>query len=155
MGMITMELIKHIGQSAIFLIDNGLIKDSRYGFNFEGDDTFYMRPEEGILLAFDALTHTLQSVQITLIKITDEHIAYTGEMPSPFQHSMDKASVRSLLGIPDQTSEQKNIPGLGVIGGHDSYINRLSDYPNVQARALYCADNAVRAIAFDALETIH
>lgn len=92
--------ISNIGQSAKTLADAGLIREGAYEVNFEREDTFYARPEKGLLLSFDAATQILKSVQLTLIKTTGDRVVYACEMPSPFSLSMDTGMVRELLGTP-------------------------------------------------------
>ena len=150
MGVIT-DIISNIGNTAKTWVDAGLIKDGAYEVNFEGEDTFYARPEKGLLLAFDAATQILKSVQFSLIKATGDRVVYAGEMPSPFSLSMDKGMVRELLGTPDHSTQPRKVPTLGIIGGHDMYFNRLPAYPNLKIRCLYSREFKVRAIAFDAL----
>lgn len=150
MGII-IDIISSIGKTAKTLADAGLIKDGEYEVNFEGEDTFYSRPETGLLLAFNAVTQTLKSVQFTLIKTTGDRLVYTGEMPAPFSLSMDKGMVRELLGTPDHSTDRRNIPTLGVVGGHDMYLDRLPDYPALKIRCLYSGEYKVRAIAFESL----
>lgn len=153
MGMI-MDFISNIGKPAKTLVDKGLIKESEFEYLFEGDDTFSVRPAKGLILVFNALTQLLCSVQFILIETPGGKKVYSGDLPSPFLLSMNKDNIRSLLGIPEQSSGLKTIPGIGPLGGYDMYLDRLSEYPGLQVRTMYTAELQVRTIAFDLIPPV-
>nr|WP_036774032.1 DUF6392 family protein [Photorhabdus australis] len=147
------ELINNLGKTVDQLIENQVISVNKFEYLFEGADTFNYEPKAGLILVFDDKSRKLRSVEFTLISISrrsGNSEMYHGEMPPPFTLSMDKVAVRALLGEPDVTSEETNIPVIGVVGGHDCYIRKLqSVYPDTNIRVLYLKDLRVRGLVFE------
>ncbi|EQB98198.1 DUF6392 family protein [Photorhabdus temperata] len=101
-------------------------------------------------MVFDDASKQLKSIQFTLVNIYDDGGIYSGEMPLPFLHSIDKAIVRALMGTPDSVGSPEKIPVIGVVGGYDAYMHKLGDqYPNTEIRFLYLADFRVHALIFE------
>ncbi|WP_387462737.1 hypothetical protein [Photorhabdus sp. RM323S] len=90
------------------------------------------------------------SVQFTLINTVDDTGTYSGDMPAPFLHQMDKVTVRAFMGEPDSSSGPERVPVIGLIGGFDAYTRKLNDqYPNTEIRFLYQSDLRVDALLFE------
>ncbi|KMW73605.1 hypothetical protein TI10_10705 [Photorhabdus luminescens subsp. luminescens] len=144
------ELIDNLAQTAEQLIEKQIIPDNRFEYFFEGDEEFFYKPESGVRLVFDDASKQLKSVQFTLINVYDSSGVYSGEMPYPFLHSMDRAIVRALMGEPDSVGSPEKIPVIGIVGGYDAYTHKLnSQYPNTEIRFLYLADLRVHALIFE------
>ncbi|WP_036774112.1 DUF6392 family protein [Photorhabdus australis] len=145
-------IINSLGQTAGMLVENKLIPAGKFEFAFEGSSRFSVEPEMGLTLVFDAISQVLISVQFTLINTVDDTGTYSGKMPSPFFHQMDKATVRSFMGEPDFSGGPERIPVIGLIGGFDAYTRELSDqYPNIEIRFLYQSDLRVDGLLFEQL----
>ncbi|PSH23768.1 hypothetical protein B7R74_01715 [Yersinia pseudotuberculosis] len=143
-------IIKNLGNTAEKLIEKNLIPVGKFEYLFEGADTFNCEPETGLTLVFNADSRTLESVQIMLINAYEDSGEYVGKMPEPFLRSMDKTTVRGLLGQPDSSGGMKKIPVIGVVGGYDSYTHKISNlYPNTKVRLLYLADLRAHALIFE------
>ncbi|TDB42057.1 DUF6392 family protein [Photorhabdus khanii] len=143
-------VIKSLGLTADFLVEKQLIPSGRFEYMFEGDDEFFCKPESGLRLVFDDASKQLKSIQLTLINIYDDGGIYSGEMPLPFLHSMDKAIVRALMGTPDSVGSPEKVPVIGVVGGYDAYTNKLNvQYINTEIRFLYLSDLRVHALIFE------
>ncbi|QXF32553.1 hypothetical protein CE143_04745 [Photorhabdus luminescens] len=148
-----MTMIKSLGQTAEQLVERKLILAGMFEFLFENADTFNCGPDVGLTLVFHADSRILESVQITLINAYEGSGEYSGELPYPFSHSMDRAIVRALMGEPDSAGGPEKIPVIGMVGGYDSYTHKLSkQYPNTEIRFLYLADLRVHALIFERFE---
>ncbi|MEK9498763.1 DUF6392 family protein [Photorhabdus sp. P32] len=147
------SLINCLGKTADTLVENQLISAGKFEYLFEGVETFNYEPETGLILVFDDKSRKLRSVEFTLVstsRSSGSSEIYRGEMPPPFTLSMDKVAVRTLMGEPDVTSGETKIPVIGVVGGHDCYIQKLhSMYPDTNIRVLYLADLHVRGLVFE------
>ncbi|TDB41648.1 DUF6392 family protein [Photorhabdus khanii] len=143
-------IINSLGQTADMLVENKLIQAGKFEFAFEGSSRFSVEPEMGLTLVFDAISKVLISVQFTLINTVDNTGTYSGDMPAPFFHQMDKAAVRASMGEPDSSGGPERIPVIGLIGGFDAYTRKLNDqYPNTEIRFLYQSDLRVDALLFE------
>ncbi|WP_236637358.1 DUF6392 family protein [Photorhabdus australis] len=143
-------IIKSLGLTADFLVEKKIISAGKFKYLFEGDEEFFYKPESGMRLIFDDVSKQLKSIQFTLINIYDNSGVYSGEMPYPFLHSMDRAIVRALMGEPNSVGSPEKIPVIGIVGGYDSYTHKLSEqYPNTEIRFLYLADLRVHALIFE------
>ncbi|NHB59666.1 DUF6392 family protein [Photorhabdus sp. RW14-46] len=144
------EIINSLGKTADMLVENKLIPAGKFEFTFEGSSRFSVEPEAGLTLVFDAISKVLISVQFTLINTVDDTGTYSGDMPAPFLHQMDKVTVRAFMGEPDSSSGPERIPVIGLIGGFDAYTRKLNDqYPNTEIRFLYQTDLRVDALLFE------
>ncbi|WP_391527938.1 DUF6392 family protein [Photorhabdus akhurstii] len=143
-------IINSLGKTADMLVENKLIPAGKFEFAFEGSSRFSVEPEAGLTLVFDAISKVLISVQFTLINTFDDTGTYSGDMPTPFLHQMDKVTVRAFMGEPDSSSGPERIPVIGLIGGFDAYTRKLNDqYPNTEIRFLYQTDLRVDALLFE------
>ena len=144
------DVIKSIGFTAEFLINKGLLPPGKFEYSFDGDDEFFYKPENGILLMFDLNTRVLKSVDISLAPIDKkDKDVYKGEMPTPFSLSMDMSMVRAELGEPTQVREATKLPVIGMVGGWDIYVNRMNDlYPNTKIVFSYTVTQSVSGITF-------
>ncbi|MGV7962866.1 DUF6392 family protein [Photorhabdus tasmaniensis] len=145
-------IINSLGKTADMLVENKLIPAGKFEFAFEGSSRFSVEPEAGLTLVFDAISKVLISVQFTLINTVDDTGTYSGDMPAPFLHQMDKVTVRAFMGEPDSSSGPERVPVIGLIGGFDAYTRKLNDqYPNTEIRFLYQSDLRVDALLFEQL----
>ncbi|OWO81421.1 hypothetical protein B5C26_14670 [Photorhabdus luminescens] len=143
-------IINSLGKTVDILVENKLISAGKFEFAFEGSSRFSVEPETGLTLVFDAISKVLISVQFTLINTVDDTGTYSGDMPAPFLHQMDKVTVRAFMGEPDSSSGPERIPVIGLIGGFDAYTRKLNDqYPNIEIRFLYQSDLRVDALLFE------
>ncbi|NHB87715.1 DUF6392 family protein [Photorhabdus tasmaniensis] len=143
-------IINSLGKTADMLVENKLIPAGKFEFAFEGSSRFSVEPEAGLTLVFDAISKVLISVQFTLINTVDDTGTYSGDMPAPFLHQMDKVTVRAFMGEPDSSSGPERVPVIGLIGGFDAYTRKLNDqYPNTEIRFLYQSDLRVDALLFE------
>ncbi|AWK43744.1 hypothetical protein GPY51_13245 [Photorhabdus laumondii subsp. laumondii] len=144
------EIINSLGKTADMLVENKLIPEEKFEFAFEGYSRFSVEPETGLTLVFDIISTVLISVQFTLINTVDDTGTYSGDMPAPFLHKMNKAIVRAFMGEPDYSSGPERIPVIGLVGGFDAYTRKLNDqYPNTEIRFLYQTDLRVDALLFE------
>ncbi|MCC8373737.1 MULTISPECIES: DUF6392 family protein [Photorhabdus] len=144
------EIINSLGKTADMLVENKLIPEEKFEFAFEGYSRFSVEPEAGLTLVFDAISKVLISVQFTLINTVDDTGTYSGDMPAPFLHKMNKSIVREFMGEPDYSGGPERIPVIGLIGGFDAYTRKLNDqYPNTEIRFLYQTDLRVDALLFE------
>ncbi|TDB62680.1 DUF6392 family protein [Photorhabdus khanii] len=145
------KLVQYLGETAEALVGNGEIPKGIFKFHFEGDESFNCELEKGITLVFDSESRRLNSIQLILIDIHGDYDEYNGDLPPPFLPSMDKATVRAEYGEPTATKDMIKAPVIGVIGGYDSYINRIKFYPNVEVIFIYDAYYRVRALTFNSI----
>ncbi|WP_232832530.1 DUF6392 family protein [Photorhabdus sp. CRCIA-P01] len=144
------SLINCLGKTADTLVEKKIISAGKFKYMFEGDEEFFYKPESGMRLVFDDASKQLKSIQFTLTNIYDNSGVYSGEMPYPFLHSMDRAIVRAFMGEPDSVGSPEKVPVIGIVGGYDSYTHKLSEqYPNTEIRFLYLADLRVHALIFE------
>ncbi|WP_232832532.1 DUF6392 family protein [Photorhabdus sp. CRCIA-P01] len=143
------SLINYLGKTADLLIEKQLIPTEKFEYLFEGDDEFLCIPEDGLTLVFEDKSRSLISVGITLIASGPRMRIYRGEMPPPFLSEMDKTKVKSVLGEPSKTKGAVKLPVIGMVGGWDTYIDRMSDqYQNTQIIFAYSTDQRVSNITF-------
>ncbi|WP_242685569.1 DUF6392 family protein [Photorhabdus sp. RW14-46] len=144
------ELIDNLGQTAEQLIEKEIIPANKFEYFFEGDDEFFCKPEPGLRLTFHNVSRRPHSVEFVLINVYDNNDSYNGDMPPPFLNSMDKTTVRTLMGEPDSSGGPKKVPVIGLMGGFDAYILKLSEqYPNTNIHFSYLTDLRVDVLAFE------
>ncbi|MCC8465027.1 hypothetical protein J8V44_11225 [Photorhabdus bodei] len=144
------ELIDNLGQTAEQLIEKEIIPTNKFEYLFEGDDEFFCKPEPGLRLTFHNVSRRLHSVEFVLINVYDNNDSYNGDMPPPFLNSMDKTTVRTLMGEPDSSGGPKKVPVIGLMGGFDAYILKLREqYPNTNINFSYLTDLRVDVLAFE------
>ncbi|RAW83788.1 DUF6392 family protein [Photorhabdus laumondii] len=143
------EIIHSLGKTVDLLIEKQLIPTGKFEYLFEGDDEFLCIPEDGLTLVFEDKSRLLISVGITLIASGPRMKIYRGEMPPPFLSEMDKTKVKSVLGEPSEAKGAVKLPVIGMVGGWDTYIDRMSDqYPNTRIIFAYSTDQKVSNITF-------
>ncbi|OCQ53290.1 hypothetical protein Ppb6_01522 [Photorhabdus australis subsp. thailandensis] len=143
------ELINNLGQTVEKLIERQIIIVNKFEYLFEGDDEFLCIPEDGLTLVFEDKSRLLISVGITLITSGPRMKIYRGEMPLPFLSEMDKTKVKFVLGEPSETKGAVKLLVIGMVGGWDTYIDRMSDqYPNTRIIFAYSTDHKVSNITF-------
>ncbi|HBO4788422.1 TPA: DUF6392 family protein [Pseudomonas aeruginosa] len=147
------ELVGALGQSYSELVERKLIPAGPLVKQYEESDWLTLDVDVGIDLEFWAETRASEKLHIVLIRTMDDIPAYQGELPSPFSRSMDKAVVRSFLGVPDSTKEPFKMPVVGMVGGWDSYTH--PERSDIRIFFRYTPDLKVSTLSFALKESGH
>ncbi|NWA04145.1 DUF6392 family protein [Pseudomonas gingeri] len=149
-AMSVSRLVKGLGFTYNELVTNGVTSNKPLKPSMEGNDNEYLiqQPEAGLELWFRAESQTLEKILFSLIKILDGTSVYTGELPSPFAHNMDRSSVRVVLGEPFESKDPIKILQSKGFGGGDVYLLDCSIHPNARIGFQYRKDNMVCTMGF-------
>lgn len=151
------RLVRGLGRTYEELLADGVIPNTALKPSFESDENedLIQSPEPGIELWFGADTRRLERILFTLTKVVEGETAYTGELPAPFTHQMDRASVRAMLGEPYESKGAVKIPLPGGVGGWDAYRLGKATHPRARVIAQYSGDMSVNTLAFNLLDLSH
>ncbi|HEH9915171.1 TPA: DUF6392 family protein [Pseudomonas aeruginosa] len=147
------ELVGALGKSYSELVERKLIPAGPLVKQYEESDWLTLDVDVGVDLEFWAETRASEKLHIVLIRTMDDIPAYQGELPSPFSRSMDKAVVRSFLGVPDSTKEPFKMPVVGMVGGWDSYTH--PERSDIRIFFRYTPDLKVSTLSFALKEPGH
>lgn len=140
------DLIKKIGSNYSELLENRVIPSSPLVKQYEDSDWLTLDFDIGIDLEFWAESRVFEKLHIVIKESMENIPAYQGELPLPFHREMNKADVRSLLGVPKETREPFKMPVIGLVGGWDSYLH--PEHPKIRIFLSYTADTKVETISF-------
>lgn len=151
------RLVRGLGRTYEELRDQGVIPNLPMKPSFDGEDNedLILAPEPGVELWFWAATRRLERVLFTLTKVVEGELVYSGELPTPFTRAMNQASVRAMLGEPDESKGPVKIPLPGGVGGWDAYYLGNATHPNAKVVAQYSGDLSVNALAFNLRDSGH
>lgn len=151
------RLVSGLGRTYEDLVNDGVIQEIPLRPSFESpqNEDLIQNPEPGVELWFWAETRRLERILLALDNVVEGEEAYTGELPAPFTHHMDQASVRAVLGEPYEFKGAVKIPLPGGIGGWDAYRIGKAVHPSAKVIAQYSGDMTVNTLAFNVIELGH
>ncbi|HCF4372112.1 TPA: hypothetical protein NIE58_006090 [Pseudomonas aeruginosa] len=148
-----LKVIEGLGKSYEELVTKSIIPKGILEEPYDGCDHLTNSPEEGIELAFEKDTNRLDKISFLLIRTVGELRPYAGDLPQPFSKEMDKAGVRSVLGVPEDTKEPFKMPVIGLVGGWDYYA--YLERPEIKVFFSYTAEMKVDTLSFILKESVN
>ncbi len=151
------KLVRNLGRTYDELLVDGLISDIPLKQSFESNENeeLIQVAESGIELWFWEKTKRLERILFSLSKMAEGDSIYTGELPPPFTHKMDRTGVRAMLGEPIESKEPIKIMLNKGFGARDAYRVEASAHPNARVGFQYRNDNTVCTMGFSLIDRGH
>lgn len=152
------RFVRALGSTYGELLADGLAQGKMPAplFNEGENEDLVQQLVPGIELWFWADTSRLERISVTLQQLVDRDTTYTGELPTPFTHNMDQASVRARLGEPYRSKGPAKLPPpIGTTGGWDAYRLGNTVHPNAEVAIQYLGDKSVSGLSFRLIDKGH
>jgi len=151
------RLIRGLGSTYEELLAEDVIPNLPLEPSFVDDEheDLIQTPEPGVELWFWAATRRLERVLFTLVVVAEGDSIYTGELPTPYTHEMDQASVRDMLGEPFESKAPLKIMLSTGLWGRDAYRLGATVHPNARVGFQYRKDNRVCTLGFTLINKGH